>query len=78
MEIVNSVFRLPESVVSSAVLTGTHLKIQSFIDPDLFQKVYKTEISATGLTPEKAFYLAMKVNKTPTPTPRTLISTILK
>lgn len=51
---------LPTAVTQTAVTTGTTLRIDAQLDPEVFQQIYKTQIAAEGLSEEKAIVLAIR------------------
>ncbi len=51
---------LPTHVTQTAVTTGNSLRISAQLNPEVFQQVYKDQITATGLTEEKAIALSIQ------------------
>lgn len=51
--------KLPTSVIATARVNGANLYIGKKIDPELFQAVYRTEITQPTLTEEKALYVGL-------------------
>lgn len=78
MELQSSLLDISDKVISEAVLTGSILKLEASIALTVFLNVYKDQIHATGLTSEKALYLALKTNRTATPSPVSRINQILR
>lgn len=51
---------LPINVLKKTKITSTEVNVPTKIDPIEFYKLMSTEVNASGLTPEKAIYVASR------------------
>lgn len=78
MELNATVLGLTSDQLLSATLDGPRLSLETTVPPDTFFSEYQGRITVSGLSSEKAFYLAMKSERTPPPRLQMALLRILK